>query len=599
RLSGGREQASALPLIVALLWALHPLQTAAVTYIVQRAELLAGLFYLLTLYAFLRSVAPDVTRPRGWRAVSVIACVLGVGTKEIVATAPLLIFLFDRAFVAGSLRAAWRARGRLHLALASTWLPLAALVVVNRGRGGSAGLDAAIGAWPYFLTQCEGIVRYLALVFWPASQVFDYGTTVVAGLPSVLPELVLSLALGAVSLWALRRNHAAGFLGTSFFLLLAPSSSFVPVATQTLAEHRMYLPLAPVVLLAVLGARGLAERFRVRGLALAFAAAAMVTLGIATFVRNRVYQTELRLWSDTVAKRPGNARAHTNLGLALFRAGRASEAEAAYRRTLELQPNHAFARFNLGALLLAQQQWARAEEHFRAALAADPQYVSARVNLGRALAAQGRRDEAVAEYRTALAADPGAHDAAVNLAALLAARGELREAETLLQAAVAGAPAMPEAHYHLALLLEKKGASAAAEAELRAAIGLRPTFAEAHLALGNTLARRDDAQEAETHLREAIRLEPGLAEAHYALGNLFAKAQQFEPAIAAYDETLRLDPAHVQARANLGNCQLVTGRVADAIANYEQVLRVRPADNGVRRNLEMARELWRARGSGR
>ena len=108
---------------IALLWALHPLQTEAVTYIVQRVESMMGLFFLLTLYCFIRSV--EAPRPRPWQGCAVAACILGAATKEVIALAPVLVLLYDRTFIAGSFAAAWRRRWRVHLALASTWVVLA------------------------------------------------------------------------------------------------------------------------------------------------------------------------------------------------------------------------------------------------------------------------------------------------------------------------------------------------------------------------------------------------------------------------------------------------------------------------------------------
>lgn len=532
-------------LAATLLWAVHPLQTAAVTYVVQRAESLAGLCGLLTLYAFVRGAeglpcsgplrAPKGSKPavidrryrispRAWFVLSVACCLLGVGAKETVAVVPLLVLLYDRAFLAGGFRAAWRARGRVHAALFATWLPLAALVLANDGRGGSAGAGL-IGAGTYFLTQCGAIIRYLGLVFWPAGQVFDYGTPVAAGFGTVAPQCLLLAALAAGTLWLLRRNHRAGFAGAAFFLLLAPSSSFMPVATQTMAEHRMYLPLAVVVALvcAAVASRGIP--YRRSGSVLA--AVGVLVFGAVTFARNRTYGSELALWGDTVAKRPDNPRARYNLGLALAGAGRAEEAVAEFRHALALRPEHAFAHFELAKVALLAGRWEEAAGGFARALAADPHFVNARVNLARALARLGRADEAVAHYRQALADQPGATDIRSDLAGLLIQRGRADEARELLLGA----------------------------------------------------SRPDDTS----------------AATWFALGNLLARQERFVEAIAAYRAAVARDPAHVEARGNLANSLLFTGRIAEAIAEYEAILRVRPADARVQENLRLAREALQGR----
>ncbi|MEO6246922.1 MAG: hypothetical protein ABIQ12_15960, partial [Opitutaceae bacterium] len=250
----GRFGAAALPLAAAtaLLWALHPLQTAAVTYMVQRAESLAALFVLLTLYAYVRATAATGVAARRWRGASVAACALGMASKETAATAPLLVLLYDLAFVSGALREAWTTRRGYYVALAATWLLLLWLVVGTGGRGGTAGFGAEVSAWSYALTQCRALVLYLGLVAWPYPLVFDYGPAMAGDLGEVLPQAVLIAGLIGGVVVALVRRPALGFLGAWFLLLLAPSSSFIPVVTQTMAEHRVYLPLAALVVAVIL-----------------------------------------------------------------------------------------------------------------------------------------------------------------------------------------------------------------------------------------------------------------------------------------------------------------------------------------------------------
>lgn len=397
-------------LAAATLWAVHPLQTAAVTYVVQRAESLAAFFALLSVYAFLRFREPGARRA-GWGIACVGACLLAFGTKESVAALPLLILLADRAFFAGSFRAAWRENGKLHAALAAAWLVLAALVLTNPGRGGSAGLHAAIPPGIYLLTQAAALARYAGLMVWPAGQVFDYGVPIITDPAAVVvPGLFILLLVGR-TVWDLTRNRPEGVAGAWCLLLLAPSSSFVPVATQTMAEHRLYLALAAPLVVACAWTRcALQRKAYLRGWGGFVAAALVVALGAATVARNRVYASEQDLWADTVAKRPANPRAHYNLGRAFREAGRRDEAAAEFRRTLELQPNHAFAHFQLGALALEAGRPAEAIPSFEAALAADPGYVDARVNLGQSLLDTGRTDEAIAQLQRALADEPGAAD---------------------------------------------------------------------------------------------------------------------------------------------------------------------------------------------
>lgn len=470
---------------IALLWALHPLQTAAVTYLAQRAESLAGLFYLLAVYGFLRAVegaaGGRASLRAGWAVASVAACLLGVGTKETLVTAPLVILLLDRAFLAGSLGAAWRARGRLHAALFATWIPLAALVLADRGRGGSAGFDSAIEPGIYLLTQCEALVRYLALVCWPAGQVFDYGVPTASGFGAVWPQALALTALAAGAVWGLVRNRPAGFLGAVFFLLLAPSSSVVPVATQTMAEHRMYLALLVPVVLAGGGATWIARRANVSWLAGAAMAAVALALGATTFARNRVYRTELALWQDTADKRPENTRARHNLGLAFVAANRAEEAMAEFRAAIALRPEHAFARHSLGVLLLEREQAEEAAAQFAAALAAQPDYAEARLGLGEAFVQLGRLEEAEAQLRGVRLSGDEPAALRATLTATFVALGNRRAGEkdyaramTAYEAVLALDPSATRARANLANCLLVTGRPGEAIAHYEAVLRSRP-----------------------------------------------------------------------------------------------------------------------------
>jgi hypothetical protein len=220
---------SALPLaaIVSLLWAVHPLQTESVTYIIQRAESLVALFYLLTFYCFLRSVGChplDDKSPaaHGWGFVAVGVCLVGMATKEVMVSAPLLVLLFDRAFVAGTFGEAWRRRRWLHVGLVATWVLLAILVFRTGTRGGTAGFGINVTPWDYSLTQFEAVTRYAWLSFWPHPLILDYGAQWVRHIVDVLPYAVGLMALIAGTVVAWWRWPAVAFLGILFLPCCRP-----------------------------------------------------------------------------------------------------------------------------------------------------------------------------------------------------------------------------------------------------------------------------------------------------------------------------------------------------------------------------------------
>ncbi len=341
RTLGEPGEAPWLALGTAAVWLVHPLQTGSVTYIAQRAESLMGLFYLLTMYAALRN----------WKVLTVLACALGMATKEVMVTAPLAVLLYDRAYRAGSFREAFRLRKGLHLALAATWLVLAACVASTPTSSDDQFLFPPVPPVTYLLSESGVILHYLKLILWPGGLVLDYAWPPAQSAKDWLPQGLALLALLVPTLWALWRNHPLGFPAFFFFLVLAPTSSVMPLKDLAF-EHRLYLPLAAVAALALLGGRRLAARLglgiRVQGLLLLLAVAG---LGGATVLRNRDYRSELALWSDTVSKRPSNPRARCLLGsLLMFRDP--DRAVAHLREAIRLKPDFAAAHRNLGYALM-------------------------------------------------------------------------------------------------------------------------------------------------------------------------------------------------------------------------------------------------------
>jgi tetratricopeptide (TPR) repeat protein len=553
----GRFGPDATPIAgaVALLWLLHPLQTEAVTYVIQRVESLMALFYLLTLYLFVRSV--EASRPLLWQAAAVGACLLGMATKEVMATAPLMVLLYDRTFVAGTLSGAWRARRGLYVALALTWIPLASLVATTGwNRGGSAGFGFQVTATAYWLTQFEAVLHYLWLAVDPSTLVFDYGTGLSTGLAEALPGIIAVSALAAGTLYALIRPNASalGFLGAWFLGILAPSS-LVPVATQTMAEHRMYLPLAAVTALVVLAAYRLLGRKSWIPLGLV-----ALSLGFMSERRNEDYRSALSLWSDTVRKRPENPRAHCALGYALYQTpGGVPAAIREFEEALRLQPGFPDAENDLGMALGSTPGHAEdAIARFEEAVRLRPDFPQAHYNLGTVLAASGRNGEAIAQFEEALRIQPEYAEASNNLGNLLCASGRIDEGIGQLQAAVRVRPDYARAHFDLGNALVQANRSPEAIAQYEEAIRIEPDMVEANNNLGMLLCRSGRIDDGMMHLRAALKADPKSVGAHFALGAALWQSGQRDEAAAEFEEVLRLRPNYPAARRMLD--QLRAGR---------------------------------------
>jgi protein O-mannosyl-transferase len=448
--------------VVSLIWLVHPLQTESVTFTIQRGESLMGLFYLLTLYCVIRGSGRS--RNIRWHMGAVVSCALGMASKPVMVTAPVVVLLYDRVFLARSWREVMEQRWTLYASLAATWLLLPPLLA----NGASEWNDSAgfvFGGLPplqYALTQPGVVLHYLRLAFWPHPLCFNYGWNY--GWPSAqtvgdaLPELTVVGAMLAVTVWAWWRKPALGFLGVWFFMILAPTSSFVPVEDLIL-EHRMYLPLAAVVTLVTVGGFALGRdllstRQRVgRTLGWGVSGALVLVLAILTIRRNRDYSSGLTIWHDTVVKCPNNPRAHNNLGVALRQAGRMQEAVEQYEQALRIKPDFAAAYNNLGIALRQAGRIQEAIALYEQALRLKPDSAAAHHNLGLALRQAGKVQEAIGHYEQALRIKPDYAEAHYDLGVALQQVGRVAEAITRYREVLRLRPDWPPALNRLAWIL--------------------------------------------------------------------------------------------------------------------------------------------------
>ena len=532
--------------VIAVVWVLHPVQTASVTYVSQRAEAMMGLFYLLTLYAFVRRT--ESQHAGWWEIAAVIFCALGMATKEVMITAPVIVLLYDRAFVSRTFRLALTRHWRIYVGLAATWILAGYLQMSLRGHG--VGFGLGMHWYEYALTECEVVVRYVGLSLWPHPLVFDYGENFIrSSTPTAFYAFVLAVLL-VVSVVALRRRPAVGFLGAWFFIILAPTSSFVPIVHQPMAENRLYLPLVAVIALVLTSVFSWVGRRTF----LVLAAIAVAVTGGLTLRRNTVFSSEITLWRDTLAKRPDNARAHYNLGHALSETGNASAAVPEYEAALALKPDYAEAENNLGNALarLARRQEALA--HFESALRLRPEYPSAHYNLGITLMELRRIPEAITHFEAALQLEPAA----------------------------AGV------HYNLAGALVKAGRGNDAVAHYAEAVRLSPVYPEAETNWGNVLASDEKWPEAMEHYEKALRDDPNYFEARIDLGNALVQLQRLGEAATQYEAAIRIRPESAAARYNLGNVELAQKRLPNAIVQLKMALQLDPQLAGAHHNLALA-----------
>jgi protein O-mannosyl-transferase len=406
-----------------------------------------------------------------WYLSAVIFCLLGMATKEVMVTAPVVVLLYDRAFLAGSFKKVISERWALYLAMAATWI-LLAILVASSGQVSQRAEMHVPGVWPYARSQPGVILHYLRLSFWPDSLCLDYSWPVAKMWWEILPPVLFIGVLINITIWGLTRRNAWAMLGVWFFLILSPSSSIVNL-NDLAFEHRMYLPLVAVVTLVVLGGFELSRFLVIRrgiepklmmGVSLCSLTIVCVCLGVIAFNRNKDYKSEQGLWEDIVKKRPENKRALSNLG----------------------------------ALLIEQKQFDRGYELLEKAMKIDPDFADALSNYGEALRRQGKLEDAVSHMKKALESKALVHPEKTfaNLSLALRDLKRTDEAIACLKEALKIDDMNADAHNNLGLCLGDKGRVNEEIAQYKMALELKPVFFDACRNLAITYYEQNKMSEA-------------------------------------------------------------------------------------------------------
>lgn len=553
-----RRDADGIALAVAALWLLHPIQTEAVDYVVQRTELLVSLFYAGTVYASIRAWDAATQRRRlGWYAVAVASCLLGMGSKEVMVSAPLIVLLYDRAFRADSWKSLVARPARrtwFYVALFATLLWLAVLVS-SGARDTTVGFGGALSVPRYFYTQAWAISRYLRLLFWPAGLIYDYGSAPIDGLIGV-PGLLLLGALGIATLvaWTRDRWRWFGFAGAWFFLLLGPSSSVVPIRTEIAAERRIYLASAAIIVMVVVGIVALMRRvsradetratqWRNAGRAALVIVSAI--FAVLTFERSSLYRNPEALWRDVIAKRPSNPRAYDNLAAVVLQKDSTRRPEA--------------------------------EQLFRQAIAVDSTYVSAWTNLSDVQMAEGRTADAHAVLEHVLRIAPQYIDANARMGGVLIKEGDLAHGIPMLERVVASAPT-DELYVLLGTAYMTVGRSEDAANALRRAVALNPARTDVAAYVGALLAQNGHPDQAIPYLENAARAPDAQAMVYALLSLSYAQLNQPSQVQAAASFAVQRAGKDERVYLTLGQALLLVNRVPDAVRVFGEGVRLAPSD---------------------
>ncbi|PLX85491.1 MAG: hypothetical protein C0617_04140 [Desulfuromonas sp.] len=502
-MGGGAKtvEGGAVACLAGLIFVLHPLQTQAVTYVVQRFASLATLFYLLALVFYLRArlgqEADGSRRVRTWFLflLSFLAAGAALSTKEIAFTLPLAVILCEFSFFRGGIRRRIMAlvpfallTGGACLTFVGGQRPLGELLSsVDR----LARETDAISRSDYLLTQFAVVAKYVGMIFLPLGQNIDHDQAIYDTFfaPKVFFPFLLLTALLGLALWLYRVRagdgespagdrapnpacRLAGFGIVFFFLALSVESSVIPIR-DLMFEHRLYLPMAGVALALAAGAGALRRRIPEKAWVIGVAAV-VLALGAAAFMRNQVWADPATLWGDAVVKSPQKARTHSEYGEVLLGRGDLERALGEFKIASRLRPGSAYLSNNLGVAYHRLGKLDMALRHYRLGLELDPGYDELHGNLASALVQAGKTDEGIAEYRVAISL----------------------------------APRSARNHLNLGIAYHRLGRLEEAAAEYLTAIRLKPEYAKAHQGLGGAYMGMGRYVKAEEHLRLALRFAP-------------------------------------------------------------------------------------------
>jgi tetratricopeptide (TPR) repeat protein len=538
---------------VAALFAIHPLRVESIVWISERKDVLSGVFFMLTLGAYLRYVK----RPSPGRYLTVLATfVLGLLSKAMLVTLPFVLLLLDywplRRFALDAARLV--PPRRLFLEKVPLLILTAAASVATWFAQQQAFTSSE--GWPLAWRINNALVTvwtYLLQMFWPTDLALFYPHPK-GNIPGWEVGLALCLIL-AVSVGAIwwRKKYPYFLTGWFWYLgMLVPVIGIVQVGLQARADRYTYLPQIGIYLLLTWGVADLTRSWRARRAILGAVAALLILAAMSLARIQASYWSDAeRLWTHVLDVTKNNDVAERGLGTALFKLGRVDEAISHEREALRLRPGDPDLLTNLANALVQKKEFPEAIERYRAVVALLPNDSEAHRNLGKALLQSGAPDEALAEFREALRIRPNDSDASYSLGNALLEQGDLDAAIGHFRQAIESNPKNHPAHYNLAIALNRQGRLDDAITEFSETLRLQPEHADAHNNLAIALLKKGQIRDAIAEWTKALQLQPNNADMHNNLAVALLQDGRGAAALAEWQETLRLQPERIGAQLSL------------------------------------------------
>jgi tetratricopeptide (TPR) repeat protein len=588
---------SLLPFMASLLWLTHPLATQSVTYLVQRMNSMAAMFFVLSVLCYVQgrlgSSEDDNDNHKQkfdkllWFASCLISGVLAIGSKEIAVTLPVVIFLYEWFFLQ-DLSWRWLKKKLPWLLALLVFLYCAAYFYLNGNP-----FQRVFSGYSYrnftilerVLTEFRVVIHYIELLIYPNPNrlVFDYNfplsTSLFEPISTIFSLFGLIVVFG-IAICIVKKERFIAFCLLWFLVNLVLESSVISL--EIIFEHRTYLP--SMFLLAIFPA----FLFRVgmnKNIATGILLSIIVVFGYWTFERNKIWQNPISFWEDSILKQPGKARGHNNLGVELYKANRLDEAGDSFVQALTFLPGFPEAYSNLGLVQYRQNRLDEAEKNFKQALGLRSNYVEASLNLASLYKNQGKYNDALALYQNLYTRIPDYSILNKEMGQTLLRMGQAEDSLVFIDKAYVK---LPQDTY----LLLDKGEALMRSGKLEEAIksymevlNIEYGNAVAHYNLGLLLTATGNQEGALSHYQKADLRQSSDVPVLYNLGNLYLRLGALEDAKQSYRKFIESSPLFADAYNNLGLVYIKKGELNEALANFQMALRINPNHGMAGQNL--------------
>ena len=570
---------------VAALFALHPLNVEPVAWVSERKGVLCTLFWMLTLWSYLRYLK----RRKALRYLWILFFfVLGFMAKPMIVTLPFVMLLLDywplHRFQTDKLSGGRGSESKsFDPRLVWEKIPLFFLVglmsvvgYLSQQLGGSL---STVEVLPFGIRISNALVSYVLYLWkmiWPHNLSVFYPYDAIPGWQVIGAGLFLT----AVSLLVVAARKRRPYLAVGWLWYMGtfvPVIQIVQVGMHSMADRYAYIPLIGLFIMVAWGVPDLLARsLRAKRVMVSGAVLCLILLAVITSKQLDHWANSMTLFQHSLRVVPGNYVGHNGLARAFEAQGKTAEAISHFEEALRIKPGFTDGRYNLARILAAQGRQDEAIRLYSESLERRPGFVQARINLANILADQGRLNEAIDHYNQALQVKGGNANAYYNLGNVLALAGKTEEAIHHYLNALRLDPNNANAHYNLGNALVKQGKSEDAIRHYSEALRVRPDFVEAMVNLGNVLARGGSTEAAVKHYMDALRLRPDYVKAHWSLAFAFSKQGRRDEAVRHFQEVIRLTPDDPYAHYSLGNALSEDGKGEEAVRHYSDALRIKP-----------------------